>query len=322
MKIAIMVNKENFTRYTKPGAIPESWELIHFGNGIPDEDKIIEADVDAILADPMCAVTAKVINGSKHLKLIQSQGVGFNLFNLEAAQKAGVFVTNCAGANAAAVAEQAILLMLAILRRFRENEDMVFEAKQIEAKTRCFESGLIELAGCHVGIVGMGAIGKETAKRLGAFDCRISYSGRHPVDCEFPHLSLDALYEQCDIISLHVPLTAETAGMINESSLNKMKRGAILINTARGEIVDQEALCRALVSGQLGGAGLDTFSPEPVTINNPLLQLPADARQRVALSPHIGGITAGSFYRYFDIIWSNMKRVSEGARPINIVGSL
>jgi phosphoglycerate dehydrogenase-like enzyme len=318
-----MVNKANLERYTAPDAIPKDWDLIFLGNGTPDEDEIIATDADAILADPMCPVSARVMNGMKHLKLVQSQGVAFNFFDLEAAKQNGIFVANCAGANASAVAEQAILLMLALLRNFKENDAMVFAAKQIEAKTRCFESGLAELGDCHVGIIGMGAIGRETAKRLKAFGSRVSYYGRRPArDCDFPLLPLDELYASCDIISLHVPVTPETATMINDTTINKMKRGAIVINTARGEIVDQAAVCRALIDGRLGGVGLDTFTPEPVTPDNPLLTLPAEFRKKAALSPHVGGITAGSFYRYFDIIWSNMRRIGEGKRPVNVVNGL
>ncbi|NLL38328.1 MAG: GyaR protein [Clostridiales bacterium] len=323
MKVAIMVNRTNLERYTAPGAIPADWELIHLGNGAIDEEKIIATDADAILVDPMCTVSAKVINGMKHLKLIQSQGVGYNYIDIDEARRAGVFVANCAGANASAVAEQAVLLMLALLRSFRENEDMVFASRQIEAKTRCFENGLMELGDCHIGIIGMGAIGCATARLLKAFGSTVSYFSRHEVpDCGFSLLSLDELYAQCDIISLHVPVNSETIGMINNTAINKMKRGAIIINTARGEIVDQEAVCRALIDGRLGGYGTDTYTPEPVTPDNPLLALPPAARRKVALSPHIGGITAGSFYRYFDIIWTNMKRVSEGQRPVNIVNEM
>ena len=323
MRIAVMVNKANLERYTVPDAIEKNWELIFLGNGALDDDKIIATDADAILADPMCPISARVMNGMKHLKLVQSQGVAFNLFDLEAAKQNGIFVSNCAGANAAAVSEQAILLMLALLRNFKENDAMVFEAKQIEAKTRCFENGLAELGSCHVGIIGMGAIGKQTAKRLKAFGSRISYYGRHPAsNCDFPLLPLDELYASCDIISLHVPVTAETTLMINDNAINKMKDGAIVINTARGEIIDQAAVCRALIDGRLGGAGLDTFTPEPVVPDNPLLTLPVELRKKVALSPHIGGITAGSFYRYFDIIWSNMRRVREGKKPVNVVNGL
>ena len=128
MKIAVMVNKTNLERYTAPGAIPEDWELLYLGNGAPDEAKIISTDADAILSDPMCPITANIMNNMKHLKLVQSQGVAFNFFDLEAAKKAGVYVSNCAGANSTAVAEQAILLMLALLRKFKENDAMVFAA--------------------------------------------------------------------------------------------------------------------------------------------------------------------------------------------------
>ncbi len=323
MKVVIMVNKANFERYAAPGAVPADWELIHMGNGVPDEDRIIATNADAILADPMCPVSERVIAGMKNLKLIQSHGVGFNLFNLEAAKKAGVFVANCAGANASAVAEQAILLILALLRNFKENDQMVFAARQIEAKTRCFEEGLSELGDCHVGIVGMGAIGRATAKCLQEFGSRVSYYARHPAeDCHFPLMPLDELYATCDIISLHVPVSPETIKMIDVTAINKMKRGALLINTARGEILDQEAVCRALLDGQLGGVGLDTFTPEPVTPDNPFLSLPKEARSRMALSPHIGGITAGSFHRYYAIVWENIKMISEGRRPRHIVNGL
>ena len=114
-------------------------------------------------------------------------------------------------------------------------------------------------------------------------------------------------------------MAPETAGIIGERALSLMKPGSILINTARGEIVDQEALRSAIESGHLLGAGLDTLSPEPVTADNPLLQLPPALRERLVLSPHIGGITAGSFRRYFGIIWENARRVAAGETPQNIV---
>ena len=169
----------------------------------------------------------------------------------------------------------------------------------------------------------MGAIGRELAKRLAAFGSRISYFDTFiPANCEYPLLSLDEIYAQCDIISLHVPVTPETTNMICDASINKMKRGALVINTARGEIVDQEAVCRALADGRLGGLGLDVLTPEPVTPDNPILNLPEELRRKVALSPHIAGITAGSFYKYFETVWSNMRKLAEGQRPKNIVNGL
>lgn len=320
MKIAILLDRANFDRYSRPDAVPAQWELVHFGNRDVDEDALIASGADAILADPMTKVSGRVIRSMPNLKLVQSQGVGYNLFDLEAARERGVWVANSAGANASAVAEQAVLLMLALLRNVKEFDRMVYEARQAEAKGRCFKNGVTELRDCHVGLLGYGAIGRETAALLGAFGSRVSYfsAHRHP-ESGLEYLPLEEIYAQCDIVSLHVPVTPETSGMINDAAIGRMKPGALLINTARGEIVDQEALCRGIVSGKLGGAGLDTLSPEPVTADNPVLSLPAQLRDRVVLSPHIGGITDGSFRRYFDIIWDNMRRVAGGEKPRNIV---
>jgi phosphoglycerate dehydrogenase-like enzyme len=271
----------------------------------------------------MCPITAEIICGLPRLKIIHSQGVAYNLFDLRAARNAGVYVSNCAGVNAAAVAEQAVMLILVLLRNFRENEDMVYAARQGQAKTRYFENGLRELGECHVGIIGLGAIGKELAKILKAFGCKLSYFSRTPVpESGIAYLPLDELYAQCDIISLHVPVKPETIGMIDETAIGRMKRGAIIINTARGELVDQEAVCRALKDGRLGGAGFDTLAPEPVRPDNPFLALPQDIRRKVALSPHIGGITAGCFHRCFNMIWHNLRKVAAGERPMNIVNGL
>ncbi len=320
MKIAILLEEGNFRRYAAPEQLPADYELRLFGNGEPDEDAIAAFGPEVIVADPMTPVRGSLIRKLPELKLIQSQGVGYHLFDCRTARELGVPVANSAGANATAVAEQAVLLMLGVLRHVKEFDRMTFEARQAEAKGRCFREGVTELRECHVGIVGFGAIGRATAELLRAFGCRVSYWNRTPKqDTGFEAMELDALVKSCDILSLHVAVTPETAGMVNDELLSAMKPGSILINTARGEIVDQAALCRALTSGQLAGAGLDTLSPEPVTAENPVLNLPPEVRDRVLLSPHIGGITEGSFRRYFELIWENVRRVKAGETPKNIV---
>ncbi len=320
MKIAILLDEDNFRRYAARERLPEEFELRHFGNKEPDEAAIAAFDPAVIVADPMTPVRAGLIEKLPNLKLIQSQGVGFHLFDLASARSRGVAVCNCAGANAGAVAEQAVLLMLALRRNLKECARMVFEARQAEAKGRCFRSGITELGDCHVGILGMGAIGRATAELLGAFGSRVSYWNRTPKpDVPWEYLPFDRLLSECDIVSVHLAVAPETEGIIGERALSLMKPGSILINTARGEIVDQEALREAIESGKLLGAGLDTLSPEPVTADNPLLQLPPALRERLVLSPHIGGITAGSFRRYFELIWDNVTRVSRGEAPRNVV---
>ena len=320
MKIGVLLEEKNFRRYASLDNLPKDYELFLFGNRDIDEDAVAASKAEMLIVDPMVPVKASLIQKMPTLKLIQSQGVGYNLFDTAAARAQGVDVANCAGANATAVAEQAVLLMLSVLRGVKETDRMVYAARQAEAKGRCFQNGITELRDCHVGIVGMGAIGMATAKLLGAFGCKVSYWNRKPKpDCDLPYLSKEELLRQCDIVSLHVAVTPETTNFINDETLAMMKPGSILINTARGEIVDQEALCRAIVSGHLGGAGLDTLSPEPVTTENPLLHLPEECRDRVVLSPHIGGITEGSFRRYFGIIWENAAHIVAGEAPRNIV---
>ena len=323
MKIAMLVNRDNYEKYASWD--DARWELIHLGNGEPDVKAVIETQADALVVDAITKIGPDIIDNMPQLKLIHSQGVAYNGIDLEASKKAGIFACNNAGMNASPVAEQAVLLILALLKTFRPNEDMVYAGRQIEAKTAGFSAGIPELCGCRVGIVGLGAIGRELATRLRAFGCELYYysaSGKKAnTDLEF--LPLNELYATCDIISLHAPVTPETTNMINRESLNLFKPGAILINTARGELMDHDAVVAALISGQLGGLGTDTLAPEPVLPDNPVIsRLPVELRSRVALSPHIGGITSGSFVRAYLHIRQNLEAVAAGQKPDCIVNGL
>ncbi len=322
MKVALLINRENFETYAHPA--PADWELIHLGNGEPNIEKVSATNADVLVVDAIMKVGPELIGSLPKLKLIQSQGVAYNGIDLEAAAKAGVYVCNNAGVNAQAVAEQAILLILALLRHFRVYEDMTYTGRQMEAKTACFRNGLPELGSMRVGLVGLGAIGTATAERLKAFGCRLSYFSRtQKPGCGIEYLPLDELYATSDIVSLHVPVTPQTENMISDASLAKFKRGAMLVNTARGELVDHEAVVRALVSGQLGSFGADTLAPEPVLTDNPFLtELPAEYRDRVALSPHVAGITAGCFIRAYENVFKNIAALERGERPSCIVNGL
>ena len=227
--------------------------------------------------------------------------------------------------NAGAVAEQAILLMLACLRHAVEGDAAVRSGNQIQMKERLMVEGIRELGDCTVGLVGIGAIASETAKRLHAFGCDVAYWNRNRRSPEreselgVRYLPLDELTRTCDIVSIHVPVTAETENMVDDAFLEAMKDDAILINTARGEIVDQVALAHALENGTIGAAGLDTLSPEPVPADHPLALLAGDAANRLVMSPHIGGVTEGMFRRAWTNIWTNIAHVANGEAPINIV---
>ena len=304
-------------------------ELVFFNQSATDNDVLKDAgDADFIFADVIKEISSNLIQNMPNLKLIHSEGVGYNRIDVDAAKKANVYVCNNPGVNSGAVAEQAILLMLGLLRDMMDGDEKVRTGFQINAKEEKILNGIVELHDCHVGFVGFGSIAKETAKRLSAFGCEMSYFSRSQKSDEeeaeygVKYLSLDDLLSTCDIISLHTPVTPETTNMVNQAFLSKMQNHAILINTARGEIVDQEALKQALINHTIGGAGLDTLTPEPVKLDNPLLNLPETAAGRVLFSPHIGGTTEGAFRKMHQGVWGNIQRVKRGEKPFNIVKEL
>ena len=322
MKVALLVNRENMERFSNPTHISKDWELVHLGNGMPDPDAVAATNADVIVVDSTLPIGEDIISRMPDLKMIHAQGVGFNKIDVAAATKAGVRVCNCAGSNARPVAEQAILLMMALLRNFRAGEEAVYAGRQEEFKNACFSGSSRELGTCTVGIVGFGAVGSALANMLSAMGSKLYWYDtifrEHP---NAEYMSMNRIFSTCDIISLHVPVFPETVGMINDKSLARFKPGSILINTSRGELVDNEAVIRALRSGRLGGFGADTIAPEPVTPDNPLLNAP-DIRDKIALSPHIAGLTEGSFRRSYITIWSNVAAVARGLRPANIVNNL
>ena len=327
MQILIMTSKKRVEKYSPLYKVPADWELVYI-DAMSSDEAILSAgkNADMIFADAIAPVSGNVIREMPRLKLIHSEGVGFNLIDIEAAAKKGVYVCNNAGANSGAVAEQAVLLMLALLRRLSEGDAMVRSGRQIKAKESFILDGIKELGDCTVGLIGFGAIAKATAKLLNAFGSKvICFSRTRPLDSDAynaAYLPLDDLLRQSDIISLHVPVTPETCGLVNEAFIKKMKKSALLINTARGEIVHQEALADALIRNNIAGAGLDTLDPEPVTLDNPLLNLPEEVKYRLVFSPHVGGTTDGMFNRAHRMVWDNFITVAQGGRPRNIVNGL
>ena len=283
---------------------------------------------DVILADVVAHVSAEMIEALPHLRLVNSEGVGFDRFDCAAAAARGVFVCNNQGMNAGAVAEQTVLLMLGLLRSVTAGDASVRQGRQMDAKMDAMRRGITDLADCTVGLVGLGCIGQAVAERLRAFSTRMLYTGRARKDAELEArlgvtwAERDELLAASDIVSLHCATNAQTAGMVDAAFLAQMRPGSYLVNTARGELVDNEALAAALESGRLTGAGLDTVAPEPVTSDNPLLHLSPEAASRVLFSPHVGGITTGSLRRGQLHMWDNVARVKRGERPTCVVNGL
>ena len=325
MKVLVLTSKERVMKFSDFSPVPDDWEIEYLGL-CNDNRKILEVgqDADFIFADAIQKVDGELIDAMPNLKLIQSEGVGYNSFDIDTATRRGVPVCNQKAANAEGVAEGTILLMLAVLRRIVEANDMVRAGKQIEAKGAFIMDGITELSACHVGLIGLGAIAVQTARRLAPFGAKVSYWNRtrkpeleEELDIDF--MELDDLLASCDIISLHVAVTSETANMIDADAIAKMKDGAVLINTARGDLVDQVALAAALESRKIYGAGLDTLTPEPVTLDNPLLNLSEDVQKRVTFMPHVAGTTAQAFKKMHRTAWENMLAVAQGRTPANIV---
>ena len=251
--------------------------------------------------------TAAMIARAPKLRLIQKIGVGVNTIDLDAARACGIAVCNLPGTNARAVAELALALMLACLRRLPAF-DAATRAGRGWSLDPAMQDGLGELGGKTVGLVGYGAIPHALAPVLTALGCRVIYTSRAPhADAPDAYRPLEKLLAEADILSLHVPLDAATDRMIDQDALARMKPGAILINTARGGLVDQAALTDALRSGKLAAAGLDVFAAEPADPADPLLTLP-----NVVLTPHIGWLTTGTFTRSLSVAAENCRRLAAG----------
>jgi D-3-phosphoglycerate dehydrogenase len=260
---------------------------LHFANSYDDAEQNALVEQAEFLLPGWAAVTEPMLARAQKLRMIQKWGIGYDRIDVEAARKRRIPLAITAGSNAGQVAELAIALMLSVYRRVPYVNRAMRQGQWPKAEMRetCFQ-----IAGKTVGLVGFGNIGRLLARRLGGFDARVIYFDARPADRETEvalnatYAPLDALLAQSDIVSLHAPFTPQTAKMINAASIATMKDGAILINTARGELVDEKALHDALVSGKLRGAGLDAFDPEPPAIDNPLLTL-----DQVVVTPHAGG---------------------------------
>lgn len=326
MKLAVIGDAKRIQKYLPQCDIVNRVEVSVCPRGTSDQDILAQnADADFLLADAISPVSAELIAGMPGLKLIHSEGVAYNAIDIAAAAERGIPVCNNAGMNASAVAEQAILLMLACLRDARRADAALRAGCQIKAKERMMVEGITELGDCTVGLIGFGAIARATAVRLQAFGCQVYYNKRNRLSAEeeaqlgVVYASVEDIARTCDIVSLHCPVTPETVNLVDADFLAAMKPTAILINTARGEVVDQVALAEALAQGQIAMAGLDTLSPEPVQLDHPLLTAGAEVADRIVFSPHIGGVTEGFFRRSHAFIWDNIARVAAGEAPLNRV---
>ncbi len=265
---------------------------IVFAGKTPTEDDIVALcrrhDPVAIIVR-YSKVGAAAMDAAPSLKVISKHGSGTDTIDKTAAQARGIQVVAAAGANAAAVAEQALALLLACAKSVVLLNERMHAGHWDKATHRS-----VELEGRTVGVIGLGAIGQRFAKMADAMGMRVL--GHDPYAKNLPAFiasaSLDTIWRESDAISLHCPLTADNTRLLNTQTLAACKPGVIIVNTARGGLIDEAALLDALRSGQVGSAGLDSFAVEPMTAPHPF-----HGQARLVLSPHIGGVTADAYVK-------------------------
>jgi phosphoglycerate dehydrogenase-like enzyme len=255
------------------------------------------------------------------LKLVQLTSAGYDQVDVEAARKAKVPVANNGGANAIAVAEHTMALILAVQKKIVFHHNNVVAGKWRVGDFA--EARAYELAGKKVGIIGLGNIGKKVARRVAAFDAKVVYYDilRLTEDQEdalgVRFVLKEELLRTADVVSLHVPLDDSTRGLIGERELSLMKSSAVIVNTCRGPVIDEDALIRALSSNRIAGAGLDVLVDEPTKPDNPILKLP-----NVTFTPHSAGPTWDNWVARFRNGFDNIQRVESGRAPFWVIPEL
>lgn len=267
----------------------------------------------------------ELFNGSR-IELVQVTGAGVDRVDADTMRALGIAVANVPGGSSAAVTEYAVSSALVLLRQTCWANAELRSGNYVEARNRILAENRAGLEGLMVGVVGLGIIGLAVAKGFHSMGCRIVYHDSADRDTRVVEqlgaraLPLPHLLECADIVTLHVPLLSSTESMIGEHELAQMKAGAILINAARGGIVDERALAANLLSGHLGAAAVDVYSTEPPSSNNPLLSIGKKVGSRLLLTPHIAGITRQSWAYLFRSAWQNVERVLiHGEPPVNRV---
>ncbi|GAA2799885.1 2-hydroxyacid dehydrogenase [Kribbella solani] len=275
---------------------------IRIASGSGDRDELHELvrDADLVIADAArrYLLDRDAIAAMKQCRFIQQPAVGYDSIDVAQAAAQGIPVANTPGANAPAVADWVLMAILNVLRN---------------------RTGLAnELGALRVGLVGMGAVAREVSKRARGFGAEVMYVARRPLDVPNARaVPLDTVLAEADVISLHLPLTADTRGMFGAAEFKRMKPGAILVNSARGGLLDTDALIAGLREGRPAAAALDVFDPEPLDPASPLHDL-----SNVYLTPHIAANSHQSRARVRAMVGENLRLVLAGEAPLNVVNSV
>jgi phosphoglycerate dehydrogenase-like enzyme len=260
-------------------------------------------------------VSAADLSQARRLRLVHKLGAGVNTIDVEAATARGIAVANMPGANAPSVAEGAVLLMLAALRRLTVLDRATRDGKGWPADASLGET-VRDIGGCTAGLVGYGNVAKLVETMVAAMGATVLHTSTRD-DRTAGWRPLPELLAASDIVSLHLPLTEKTRGLLGRDALAAMKPDAVLVNTSRGQIIDEAALIDALRDRRLAAAGLDVFAVEPVRPDNPLLTL-----DNVVLTPHVTWYTADTMRRYLTHAVDNCERLRDGRELANVVNGV
>ena len=312
--------------FQRVGALPpESLKVVYRAASDPDvADLMRQARALVIPAVGPKLPTALFENAS--VKFVQVTGAGLDRLDLNFLKQRGIGVANVPGGSNEAVAEYAVTAATVLLRGFLWADAEIRKGNYSEFRARMIADNLQGLDGLTVGIIGFGVTGVAVASAFQKRGCLIFYHDPAPRDPRTAEAvgakscSLEDLFQLADVDTLHVPLLAQTAGMIGARELAMMKPGAILIQGSRGGVVDEAALAEALQSGHLGGAAVDVYSAEPPAADNPLFALKGEATHRILFTPHIAGVTRQSTAYLLRAAWRNIERAIGGKEaPLYVV---
>lgn len=280
-----------------------------------DEERLRFELRDAeVLLHVLAPVTSQVISLGPNLRLIQKIGVGTDTIDVGAVRAAGIAVTNMPDTNTHAVAEHTLSLILATLRKIVQFHDSLLSGRGWNWAAEAIDPAC-ELNGRTVGLIGFGAVPSRLARVLKVLGCEVVFFSRSPRDSDIGRqVTLGNLLENSDIVSLHLPFTPETRHLINDDAMARMTIGAVLINTARGGLVDEKSLVKMLHSGHLSAAGLDVFEDESIHEMRDLLACPT-----VTLTPHVAWLTTETIERSLSVIVENTRRLKLGLSLIHQV---
>lgn len=290
--------------------------------GIPERDpsraELLRAagEADGILSFLTDRIDAELLAAAPRLRIVANVAVGYDNVDLAGAARRGVLVTNTPGALTEAVADFTWALILAAARRVAEGDRLVREGRFEGWRFELLQG--MELAGRSIGIVGYGRIGRAVARRAAGFGMKVLASARRPIDPGaepgVEPATLEAILARCDVVTLHVPLTPGTRRLIGAPELSRMRPETILVNMARGPVVDEAALATALGAGRIAAAALDVYEEEP-KVHPALLSLP-----NVVLAPHLGSATREARSRMMRLAIGSLASAARGERPLNLVG--